>query len=151
MLDYKIINSKPTIVNNKVKYLDLLASNFRNKIPIKGFPIIVNRYYVARPDLISLAVYGTDEYADIICKVNDISNPFELNENDILLLPSLEYCETCVNTNSKSSELTNIENKTDDTLKNIYRKKLTEKRSPNEQTTGNTNYIIDKSSGLIFY
>lgn len=152
MLEYKIINSKPTIVNNNVEYMDLLASNFNTKISLSGTPLIVNKYYVARPDLISQAMYGTDKYADIICKVNGISNPFELNEDDMILVPSIEYCESCINTNITASELinatanTNINSKT----KN-YQKTNSETRSPNEQVSGEQNYIIDQSSGLIFY
>ena len=151
MLEYKIINSKPTIVNNNVEYMDLLASNFNTKISLSGTPLIVNKYYVARPDLISQAMYGTDKYADIICKVNGISNPFELNEDDILLIPSVEYCESCINKSITISELiTETNSNIVNTHKN-YQKTTAETRSPNEQTSGEQNYIIDQSSGLIFY
>ena len=39
----------------------------------------VTEEYVARPDLISYDAYGDEMYTDVICKLNGISNPFELN------------------------------------------------------------------------
>lgn len=151
MLDYKIINSKPTIVQDNIEYIDLLANTFNTSLSLSGTPLIVNKYYIARPDLISQAMYGTDKYADIICKVNGISNPFELNEDDILLIPSVEYCESCINKSITTSELiTETNSNIVNTHKN-YQKTTAETRSPNEQTSGEQNYIIDQSSGLIFY
>ena len=79
------------IDGKKVNYKDLLCHTLNDEEPIfEGITFIeVIEDYVARPDLISLAVYGTDKYADIICKINGISNPFELNTGMILLIPSL--------------------------------------------------------------
>lgn len=151
MLEYKIINSKPTIVNNNVEYMDLLASTFNTKISLSGTPLIVNKYYVARPDLISQAMYGTDKYADIICKVNGISNPFELNEDDMILVPSIEYCENSINTNITACELITTNSTNVNSQTKNYQKTTSETRSPNEQLSGEQNYIIDQSSGLIFY
>ena len=89
MLDYNILKIKPIISlpcdydeesksTGTVRCLDLLAApvNSDAKMSYQNDVIIVNEYYVARPDLISLAVYGDDKYADIICKFNGISNPF---------------------------------------------------------------------------
>ena len=45
---------------------------------------------IMRMDLISEAEYGTDEYTDLLLKYNDISNPFTLNYEDIILVPSKE-------------------------------------------------------------
>ena len=99
MLNYRILDTKPKYSkeDENDEYIDLLANNY--KIPssgYKGTPIMVNEYYVARPDLISLAMYGDDKYADIICKLNGISNPFELNEDTLLYLPSIEFLDECI-------------------------------------------------------
>lgn len=153
MLDYKILSKKQTISNSDgTKYYDLLTQTFDGDVSISGTPLIVNKYYVARPDLISQAMYGTDMYADIICKINGISNPFELNENDMILIPSLEYCQQCIKKNptasvliSDSANISNVQTQSD------YQKTLSETRSPNEQTSGEKNYIIDQTSGFIFY
>ena len=151
MLDYKIINSKPTIVQDNIEYIDLLANTFNTSLSLSGTPLIVNKYYIARPDLISQAMYGTDKYADIICKVNGISNPFELNEDDMILVPSIEYCENTINTNVVASELITTNSTNVSVQTKNYQKTTAETRSPNEQLSGEQNYIIDQSSGLIFY
>ena len=115
-----------------------------------GDIIIVNKYYIARPDLISLAVYGSDEYADLICKYNGISNPFELNENDVIVLPQYHEFQNLIDTvNNTTSELVN-----DDVSDNINyssNKKKSDRRSPAQTTTGDKNFIIDKSLGVVFY
>ena len=153
MLDYKLIELKPEVTYNNEKFIDLLTDTYNKDVPANGYPIIVNKYYVARPDLISLAVYGDDKYGDIICKLNGISNPFELNEDDVLFVPSLEYLNDCIKTNRKTSEFIKDE-KTETIqkkdLKN-YQKRKNESRSPNEQTIGDSNFTIDKSLGVVFY
>jgi hypothetical protein len=151
-MDYKILRNK-NIVNYKgEKCYDLLSKTFNKDINPRGTLIIVNKHYVARPDLISLALYNEDTYADIICKVNGISNPFEINENDYLFIPSLDYIRECILTNSSSAD--DFINTDDDEIlnkKSNYQKKLNEKRSPNEQVVGEKSFVIDKSLGVIFY
>ena len=50
----------------------------------------VPRDYVMRPDLISKAVYNNSLYAEIVLKYNGISNPFTIDEDDVILIPNLE-------------------------------------------------------------
>ena len=93
MLDYNILSQKPdiTVVKNGeyVTYKDLLSQTYNGNFIQGGRIVYVEKYYIARPDLISLAVYGDDKYADIICKINGISNPFELNEGMYLYTPDI--------------------------------------------------------------
>lgn len=156
MLDYSIINRKPTLtLPDKDQYLDLLATSYmpENAELYQPRVIMVNKYYVARPDLISFAIYGDDKYADIICKINGISNPFELNEDDTLILPNIEYLQNCLNNNPDPSKI--IKDPEVDSIQDVdtnnYQKRKDEKRSPNEQTLGESNYVIDKSLGIVFY
>ena len=101
MLNYIILNNKALMQfqDNDGTYMygsDLLSESFFSiENDTKGWYetlkktctfCVVSKEYIARPDLVSLAFYKTDEYADIICKVNGISNPFELNENMVLLI-----------------------------------------------------------------
>lgn len=156
-LNYLTLSNKPKITlkdkdGNDQLCIDLLPkttdSIFNNT---KGSQkCVVNKYYVARPDLISLAFYGTDEYADIICKVNGISNPFELNEDDLLDIPPLETVRFYSTPNKSASE--KIENSTTIAkTRSSKQKSLDKKRSPAEQVVGDKNYIIDRTIGLIFY
>jgi hypothetical protein len=43
-----------------------------------------------RPDLISQSVYNNTLYAEFILKYNGISNPFSIDQGDIVLIPSLD-------------------------------------------------------------
>ena len=54
----------------------------------------VPKEYAMRPDLISGAVYNNTVYAEYILKFNGISNPFTINEGDIILIPVLNSMET---------------------------------------------------------
>lgn len=155
-LNYSILANKPKIKlpdnnGNLVECIDLLPDTISHtSINPHCQKCIVNEHYVARPDLISLAFYGTDEYADIICKINGISNPFELNEDDMLSIPLLEDILDYNKVNKNRSELiTNSSTIARSSTSN--QKELNKKRSSNEQIVGDKNYVIDKSLGLIFY
>lgn len=186
MLDYKILNNKPSITmikdGKREEFIDLLAPTYNRKFKVyMGEPFIINEYYVARPDLISLAVYKTDMYADIICKLNGISNPFELNENMIIYCPDITVInnlhtnktapsalinKNATETNGQNSNGTAV-NQTMSILNSLdmsitssiskdndnddLRKSYNERRSSGEQTIGDTNYIIDKSLGIVIY
>ena len=153
MLDYKLLNRKGTINKNNDAYYDLLRKTFDETASFSAMPLIVNKHYVARPDLISFVLYGDDKYADIICKINGISNPFEINEDDIIIVPNVEYLNECLYKAKESDDL--IKDPKKETIQKIDKynkqKRKDEDRSPNEQTIGESNFVIDKSLGLVFY
>ena len=152
MLDYRLIDYKATLTKDGNTYIDLLSKVWQNKTPSTGKVIVVNEFYVARPDLISLAVYGDDKYADLICKYNGISNPFEINENDVIYIPSLSRFDLLYNDKFIPSEFIKDEDKDSFREKeNKFQKELNESRSPAQQVVGETNYVIDKSAGVVFY
>lgn len=167
-----------TIVKNGESYYctDLMTETYVKDIGIAGQPVVVNEYYVARPDLISQAMYGTDKYADILCKLNGISNPFELNENMLVFCPTGDYLTKLIKTGSAASALITknassntgvnsngttedfvgikLTNNNDSTIsketKNLQKLK-SERRSPGDQTIDEENYIIDKTLGIVIY
>ena len=155
MLDYKILKNKGKLYKKNSdgtteEFLDLLTKSCNSMDSTAGDIIIVNKYYIARPDLISLAVYGSDEYADLICKYNGISNPFELNENDVIVLPQYHEFQNLIDTvNNTTSELVNDD--ISDNTNYSSNKKKSDRRSPAQTTTGDKNFIIDKSLGVVFY
>ena len=153
-LDYKILNKKPIITRNGVKFQDLAVQTIDPSVEISGSFLVVNKYYVARPDLIALAVYGDDRYADILCKVNGISNPFELNENDVIILPHVETLMDL--TNMSPVESVFVDGKNNNELVTGFmdtelQRDVNSSRSPNEQTKGMTNIVNDEENGLILY
>ena len=153
-LDYKILNKKPIITRNGVKFQDLAVQTIDPNVEISGSFLVVNKYYVARPDLISLAVYGDDKYADILCKINGISNPFELNENDVIILPHVETLMDLTNMEPVESIFVDG-NKNNELVTGFMdtelQRDINSSRSPNEQTKGMSNIVVDDENGIILY
>ena len=156
MLNYASLASKPemsrTIDGKKVSYKDLLSHTLNDEEAVfEGIEFIrVIADYVARPDLISLAVYGTDQYADILCKINGISNPFELNEGMILLIPNLSTITFFYKSRSASATFESDSTPISSTKKNFQKTKA-ERRRPAEQTVGSKNFVVDLSNKMIIY
>ena len=156
MLNYASLASKPemsrTIDGKKVSYKDLLCHTLNDEEAVfEGIEFIrVIDDYVARPDLISLAVYGTDQYADILCKINGISNPFELNEGMILLIPNLSTITFFYKSRSASATFESDSTPISSTKKNFQKTKA-ERRRPAEQTVGSKNFVVDLSNKMIIY
>lgn len=158
MLDYRLLSSKreiklPTENGKTVACRDLLFKTFNDDVNLDGLYdyFEINEYYIARPDLVSLACYGNDKYADIICKLNGISNPFELNKDTILLIPSVSMVDKLYDRLSTVGD--DIVNDDDQIQKarDNYKKLISETRSPNEATINDHNYYEDKSHNIIFY
>ena len=140
------------IDGKKVVYKDLLCNTLSDEEPVfDGIEFIrVTDDYVARPDLISLAVYGTDQYADILCKINGISNPFELNTGMILLIPNASTITFFYKSRSASSIFETDSTPISSTKKNFQKTKA-ERRRPSEQTVGSKNFVVDLSNKMIIY
>ena len=144
---YQVLERKTLI---KGTYLDdylynLLDTTFEIPDNVMVDLIEVTDDYIARPDLISLKAYNDDQYADIICKLNGISNPFELNKGDLLVLPVYEDLEKFI-VRPNSEELEDSENKDVPVSK-----KKNEKRKPNEAVVGDKRFSIDKNRRVIVY
>jgi len=153
MLDYLTLENKPSITLDGEETVDLLYKTWNTNKDFNGHYLYVNEYYIARPDLISLAIFGDDKYGDIICKVNGISNPFELNEGQVLYIPSIESIYNILDSDSKTLKTKIInDEETVNTIERIgAQRKKNESRSPNQQIEGDSNYIVDKSLGIVFY
>lgn len=148
--------SHPTLEHKSVincEYLggaqiyNLLDKTF--EIPEKGFQfniLTVDKEYIARPDLISLDAYGTTLYADMLCKLNGISNPFELNEGMEIIIPTSSYIsEFQVLPSNQELELSENDNKP------VATHKTNKNRKANEAIINNTRFKIDSASGIIIY
>lgn len=85
------IDNKPRYTDeNSLEVLDLTKSIFKsNSRPNLGSIMKVSHSYCMRPDLISYAMYGTDEYAEMVLKYSEIDNPFSINTDDIVFSASL--------------------------------------------------------------
>lgn len=101
--------------------------------------------YIARPDLISLDAYGDPVFADVICKLNGISNPFELNVGMILTIPS----PSDIFNFPQRAPLDELEGRVNDEIPTP--KKKNQKRQANEAIIGDKRFKIDASKGIVIY
>lgn len=147
MLTFPLLNNKK-IIKLKEDMWNLLQKTFRITSDFEAQYVQVTREYIARPDLLSLHLYNTSNYADVLCKLNGISNPFELNEGMIIAVPrATDIFKFYV-----------IEDKVDNSLvkdekvsvKNLQKKK-NESRKANEQVLGDRNFRIDKNNKIVIY
>lgn len=115
-----------------------------------GYNVVeVDKEYIARPDLISYQAYGDTMYADVICKLNGISNPFELNEGMMLIIPAPEYIDDFV----QRPNLLEKEQSTTDGGDSMIPspKKKNEKRKANQAVVDDSRFKIDKASKIVIY
>lgn len=113
-LDKKPFFTKPdgTLVRDLTQSMINLQS--RSFVTYKVFK--VPRDYRMRPDLISKAVYNNSLYAEIILKYNGISNPFSINEDDVILIPDLDDAEQKILTTQNRGEESQAEK-----IRNAYK------------------------------
>lgn len=71
-------------------YYDLTAPSFiyDSDLGVKALHYVMQDQ-VGRIDKISQKYFGSGEFIDAICVVNNIFNPFSVNEGDILVIPNL--------------------------------------------------------------
>jgi hypothetical protein len=159
MLDYSILKGKSTIelpydylTGATTKCKDLLSKviDTENVVINDCNVVTVTKEYVARPDLVSLAVYGNDMYADIICKINGISNPFELNAGMILVIPDFASIIQICKLAKASETLANSSEYISKSVKTNQKTKQ-DKRSPGEQIIGENTFVIDRTNKLVYY
>lgn len=134
------IDKKSIIEINEESLVDLTESCFKET---KNENIIysirrVPYNMIMRMDLISLAQYDTDEYTDLLLKYNDISNPFTLNYNDIIYIPSIETITKDL------AEPIEVERKNNANLIRNYHKYIDKSKTPNTIGSEKNNISIDK-------
>lgn len=147
MLLHTVLNNKKEIHSDwlNTRILNLNDSTFQIPDSYQYDVIEVSDKYIARPDLISNDVYGDTIYTDLLCKLNGISNPFELNKGMLLIIPSID---------SIMSFMKTVDPTFSDVVDNIERPKprtKTEKRKANEAVLGDSRFKIDKNRGIVIY
>ena len=102
--------------------------------------------YIGRPDIISYDAYGDAMFADIICKLNGISNPFELNMDQVIIIPS----PSDIIKFTHQAPVGELESFKDDVYVPVP-KKTNEKRKANEAIVGDKRFKIDPTKGIVIY
>ena len=126
--------------------LNMLDKTFVMPASFSFNVVTVTDDFIARMDLISKQIYGDPDYADILCKINGISNPFELNSGLDIIVPvqadlsKFYYKETY------------LEKEDEATGKPVpVAKDKKEKRSPNDAVIGDKRYKVDSTRKVIIY
>lgn len=90
MLSTKLLRVKKIITNLLGESItDLISSTFKfGETNISAGPSVVSEYEVMRPDLLADRVYASQDNWDALLKFNGISNPFSLNQGEVLLVPA---------------------------------------------------------------
>lgn len=98
MLFSKLLRAKKLfMISTGEMIVDLISSTFKfGTIESSVGPALVNSEEAMRPDLISNRLYASQEHWDVLLKFNGISNPFSLDEGEILLVPSLNSLDKLV-------------------------------------------------------
>lgn len=149
MLDYSVLNLKTEMqsdylgetIYNMLDYTFAIPNNYSYNI----FEVVSE--YIARPDLISLDAYGNTMYADVICKLNGISNPFELNEGMKLIIPTPEDITNFI----VEPSIKDRDENWCSSSRGVRSKTKNSKRQANEAIVGDTRFKIDKKNGIIIY
>lgn len=129
-IDTKEIFTRPD--GQKVRDLTqtMLELNNRNYTSYNVYK--VPKDYVMRPDLISKSVYNNSLYTEIILKFNGISNPFSINEDDIILIPDLDSAKDKIKEIGKGSS-ESMAKQIRDTYKYLDPLKIPKKNEVNKQ------------------
>lgn len=90
-MNLTIFDIKPLIQRNGETVRDLAYPSIRyNYSPAIINAVAMNEKLLVRPDLISRTAYGSTDYWDLILKYNGYSNPFSLDVDYVMLIPSLD-------------------------------------------------------------
>lgn len=91
-MDVKSLTLKNKLIIDKTGegYWDLNAPSFiyDSDLGVKALHYVMQDQ-VGRIDKISFKYFGSGEFIDAICVVNNIFNPFSVSEGDILVIPNL--------------------------------------------------------------
>lgn len=126
------------------RLIDLFPSVFDFKSnQIENYNVYkVTENFVCRPDLVSLRYYGTTEKTEYILLYNGISNPFSLDNDDILMVPNPAQADAQMkNFDSESTSMNQFGLNRTLAIKNAY-KYISEKKFPK----ANANLAFDNSN-----
>lgn len=146
---HTVLNNKSTIYSDWLQETVINLTDPTFIIP-KSYQyeiLEVTEKYVARPDLLSKDIYGDTMYSDLLCKLNGISNPFELNEKMLMIIPSPD----CIMDFMKTPTPSECDEAINNSIKKPIAKQKNQKRKANEAVIGDARFNIDKTRGIVIY
>ena len=88
----------------------------RASISYKNTPVQFKKYAVVRedqqmrPDMIAFRIYGDQTYTGSLMKINAISNPFAVQEGDVIVAPTTDSIESAFTTKESTLKLSETNN-----------------------------------------
>ena len=144
MLNNSILRYKKDIYSEVLREnaINLLSKNFCIPDSFTYRLVNVSKSMVARPDLLSYHLYSDDSYGDLLCKLNGIQNPFELNEDMVLVCPApSDLYKFFIEDDFPEEEQ----------KRKPRAKRKSEKRKPNEATEEDSRYTVDSNKHIVIY
>jgi hypothetical protein len=91
MLTTKLLRVKKFFTNAfGESVIDLASSTFSfGEATGPAGPVVISEFENMRPDLVSDRVLGSQEYWEALLKFNGISNPFSIEQGEIILVPGV--------------------------------------------------------------
>ena len=149
MITHTVVNNKKQIYSDWLQdtIINLNDPTFRIPDSYEYEILEVTERYIARPDILSKDIYGDTLYSDLICKLNGISNPFELNKGMLLVIPSPD----CIMKFMKIPDINECDIYNNENINKPIAKAKNTKRKANEAIIGDTRFKIDKTKGIVIY
>jgi hypothetical protein len=146
MLNNSVLRFKTT-THSKVlddEIIELLGKNFIIPDNFSYQMVTVGDEMTARPDLLSYFLYSDDGYGDLLCKLNGIQNPFELNSGSVMICPvPSDLYKFLTDDDTQDSDETNG--------KKPVPKRKNEKRRPMDATPDDVRYRVDTNRRIVVY
>ena len=149
MLQNPLLTYKSELKSNVLgqQVYNLLDQTFQIPNDFQYNVIEVTEGFIGRMDLISKQVYGDTKYQDVLCKLNGISNPFELNAGTVVVLPDISYIDDFYYYESPEER----DPESNEAANKPVAKSKKEKRKPNEAVIGDKRFKIDPNRKVIVY
>lgn len=149
MLQNPLLTYKSELKSNVLdtQIINLLDKTFQMPDDFQYNVIEVTEGFIGRMDLISKQVYGDTKYQDVLCKLNGISNPFELNAGTVLVLPDVSYIDEFYYFEDPEER----DPGSSESMNKPVAKTKKEKRKPNEAVIGEKRFRIDPNRKVIVY
>lgn len=106
--------------------------------------VLIKEGDTARIDILGLLINGNINYIDLLCKVNGISNPFNIQEGDVIAIPDPSSLSNQV---TKRINIKPIEKQTEEESDPNDSSNIT---SPGIRSRPKTNYIKKENGITIF-
>jgi len=92
VLNFDYLNKLPIININGEDIVDFSEPVFTQGLTVnyQQSPVIVTEEFAGRPHLLSKAVYGVEDHADMLLYFNGISNPFSLAAGMVIKIPTTD-------------------------------------------------------------